>query len=123
MFKIFQYLYLASLFKRAKKGLVALIVYILLLFIISFMLNDFISVSAASTLYLLIALKWVSIVFLLSMIAYTLVKIYTQLDPLEPFNTSSKKSMPNEKKEHILGKDKLRTKSDLIVEKYSKSQH
>lgn len=75
MFKAFKYLLLASLYKKAKKSFMMLIVYVVSLILISFIINDLMSISTGVTVYILLLIKWASILSLLSLIGFSILKI------------------------------------------------
>ncbi|MCD4667313.1 MAG: hypothetical protein K8R44_01755 [Sulfurimonas sp.] len=123
MFKAFKYLLLASLYKKAKKSFVMLFVYLVALMLVSFIINDLMSISTGVAVYILILIKWVSILALLSLIGFSILKIFNIAT--NPFK--SKEDEINEsckaqdvKKDRILAKERLFTQSDLIMQKYMK---
>ena len=126
MFKAFKYLLLASLYKKAKKSFVMLFVYLVSLMLISFIINDLMSVSTGVAVYILLLIKWVSILSLLSLIGFSILKIFNiATNPFESKEDEVTKSNKEEvftdtKKDRILAKEKLFTQSDLIMQKYMK---
>lgn len=127
MFKAIKYLLLANLFKKAKKSFIILFVSVAALILISFIINDLMSVTTGAIVYILLFVKWVSIILLLCLIAINLLKIFNiATNPFEA-TKQDESSENNEikvsqglKKERILSKKKLFTQSDLIVQKYIK---
>lgn len=120
MFKVFKYLFLVTLYKKAKKSFVMLAMYVVLLILLSLILNDLISVATGLTVYVLLLVKWVLILLLLILIAFTLVKIFSVAT--NPLKKREEEREVNTKKERILAKEKLSTKSDLILQKYMKEK-
>ena len=126
MFKAFKYLLLASLYKKAKKSFVMLFVYVVSLILISFIINDLMSISTGVTVYILLLIKWASILSLLSLIGFSILKILNIAT--NPFESKENEVTKNDKskvstdtkKERILAKEKLFTTSDIIVQKYMK---
>ena len=126
MFKTFKYLLLASLYKKAKKSFMMLIVYVVSLILISFIINDLMSISTGVTVYILLLIKWASILSLLSLIGFSILKILNIAT--NPFESKENEVTKNDKskvstdtkKERILAKEKLFTTSDIIVQKYMK---
>jgi hypothetical protein len=126
MFKAFKYLLLASLYKKAKKSFMMLIVYVVSLILISFIINDLMSISTGVTVYILLLIKWASILSLLSLIGFSILKILNIAT--NPFESKENEVTKNDKskvstdtkKERILAKEKLFTTSDIIVQKYMK---
>lgn len=95
-----------------------LAVYVVVLILLSLMFSDFISIASGVSLYVLIFVKWVSVVLLLILIAITLAKIFSLATTI--FEKSEDMKELDVKKEKILSKEKLSTKSDLILQKYMK---
>ena len=123
MFKVFKYLLLANLYNRTKKSFITILISIISLVVLSLMMNDAINVAAGMSVYMLLLLKWISILSLLGLIGYNILKIINIATT--PFNTEKETQASDEKvidtrKDQILSKDKLYTKSDLILQKYMK---
>lgn len=123
MFKVLKYLFLANLYNRAKKSFITLLISIISLVVLSLMMNDAINVATGMSVYLLLLLKWIIILSLLGLIGYNILKIINSV--MTPFNTEKETQTNDEevvdtKKNRILSKDKLYTKSDLILQKYTK---
>ena len=126
MFKAFKYLLLASLYKKAKKSFMMLFVYVVSLILISFIINDLMSISTGVSVYVLLLIKWASILSLLSLIGFSILKILNIAT--NPFESKENEVTKNDKskvstdtkKERILAKEKLFTTSDIIVQKYMK---
>ena len=115
MFKAIKYLFLASLYKKAKKSFVMLFVYLVSLILISFIINDLMSIATGVVVYILLLIKWVSIISLLGLIGFSILKIFNIAT--NPFES---KEVEDTKKDRILSKEKLSTQSDLIMQKYMK---
>ena len=121
MFKVFRYLFLVTLYKKAKKSFIILFLSIVTLPLISFMINDFINISKSSDLYMLIVLKWAIIISLIFLILYNIIKIINiTINPFKDEQTSLKEKKQEFEKTYILEKKKLFTKSDNIINKYIK---
>jgi len=116
MFRVFRYLFLVTLYKKAKKSFIILLFSIVTLPLISFMINDFIKVSKSSDVYMFIVLKWTIIITLISLIIYNILKIINIA--INPFNEEKQEL----KKTYILEKEKLLTKSEKILQKYMKTK-
>lgn len=115
MFKAFKYLLLASLYKKAKKSFVMLFIYAVALMLISFIINDMMSIATGTVLYMLLLVKWVAILSLLSLIGFSVLNIFNIAT--HPFESTENEVT---KKDRILAKEKLFTQSDLIMQKYMK---
>jgi len=125
MFKVFKYLLYASLYKKAKSSFITLFVSLVALLVSSFMMNDLIAISTGITLYSLVIAKWALILILLGLIAWSVLKIINRAIDLFGFkttNTEDSTDAPKDiRKEKILNKDKLFTKSEIILQKYTKA--
>ena len=126
MFKVFKYLFIANLYNKAKKNFLLLFGSIISLILISLIINDAISVASGISIYIFLIVKWISILSLLILIGYSLIKIINIAT--SPFinedneNNSPEKEVIDTKKDRILNKEKLFTKSDLILQKYMKDK-
>jgi len=128
MFKTLKYLFLASLYKKAKKSFVMLFTCIVSLILFSLIMNDVINITTSEIIYMLLPLKWIVILFLFSLIAFSVLKIFNiAANPFESKlidkeTENIKQTLNNTKKERILAKEKLFTQSDLILQKYMKDK-
>ena len=123
MFKVFKYLFLVNLYKRAKKRILFLVGLVLTLLFFSLIINDLISVSSGMSIQVLLLTKWVIILTIVAFIARTVLQIINiATSPFEKDDTKPLKSIEvvDTKKEYILSKEKLYTKSDAILQKYMK---
>ena len=120
MFKVFKYMFLVNLYKKAKKRFMMLAVYLVLMVLISLILNDLIGVATGMNIYVLLLVKWISILLLLVLIVRNVVKIFHVAT--NPFEKKEDEKVVDTKKERILAKEKLFTKSDLILQKYMKEK-
>jgi len=126
MFRAFKYLLLASLYKKAKKSFVMLFIYVVALMLVSFIINDLMSISTGVAVSALLLIKWISILSLLSLIGFSILKIFNiatnpfESNENEVTSNNKEKVSTGTKKDRILAKEKLFTTSDLIVQKYMK---
>ncbi len=126
MFRALKYLFLASLYKKAKKSFVMLFVYVVLLILFSLIMNDVMSIATGGIVYMLLPLKWIVILCLLGLIAFSALKIFNvaanqfKSKSIDKETKSIKQTPSSTKKERILTKEKLFTQSDLILQKYMK---
>ena len=124
MFKVFKYLLLANLYNRAKKSFFILFGSIISLVLTSLILSDAVSVASGMSIYILLLVKWITILSLLGLIGLSILKIINIAT--SPFVTEEKAQDANEtiiaevKKARVLNKEKLLSKSDLIMQKYMK---
>ncbi len=127
MFKALKYLLFAGLYKKAKKSFTFLFLSIGAFIVISFIMSDAMSVASGISLYVLLITKWIILLSLLIVMAFSVLKIFNiATSPFAETKDSSvaKKSSKSDssKKKRILDKEKLYTKSDLILQKYMKDQ-
>ena len=118
MFRVFKYIFIATLYKKSKKSFITLLASIVTLPLVSFMLNDFIEVSQGVNVYMLLVFKWLVIVILLSLIVYNTLRIINIAT--NPFETEKESSTKEQKNNRILEKDELLSKSEIIMKKYMK---
>ncbi|MEA1892182.1 MAG: hypothetical protein U9N33_05655 [Campylobacterota bacterium] len=118
MFKTLKYLFLVGLYKKAKKSLMMLGVYLLSLILFTFLISDILSISTGAFVYLVLIVKWIGIITLLGLIVFSTLKIFNIA--LKPLDSQEEEGVKDEKKEKILSKEILHTQSDLILQKYMK---
>ena len=126
MFKALKYLLYASLYQKAKSSFIILLVSTVVLVVGSFMMNDIIGVSSGITLYMLMMAKWVLIITMLGLISFSLLKIINIA--MNPFSSKTAtqevvnvtEPVVDTKKENILNKEQIFTKSEMILQKYKK---
>ena len=123
MFKILKYFFLANLYNKAKKSFFIIFGSIISLVLISLIINDAIPVASGMSVYILLLIKWISILSLLGLIGFNILRIINVAT--SPFSTDEKGIITSEnivdaKKERILNKEILLSKSDLIMQKYMK---
>ncbi|EDZ63133.1 hypothetical protein SMGD1_2054 [Sulfurimonas gotlandica GD1] len=125
MFKALKYLLLANLYSRAKRSFIALFISVVSLILITFIMGDIISVSSGVSLYSLIIAKWFIVLAVLGFIVFNILKIINIATSPFTKETTVHTVVTSEvdmKREKILNKEKLFTKSDSILKKYIKAQ-
>ena len=126
MFKAIKYLFMANLYSKAKKYFLILFGSVLGLILVSLIISDAISVASGMSICVLLILKWIFILVFIIMIGYSILKIlHIAINPLGVENKNTKKTKEevlDEKKQYILEKEKIFTKSDLIIQKYMKDK-
>jgi len=118
MFKVFKYMLIANIYKKAKTSFILVFASLVALILLSFILNDIIKVSNGMEVYILLGIKWVGVLSLLGVVGYNIIKIINIATT--PFESQKASGSNDLKKEHILKKDTLLTKSDLILRKYQR---
>lgn len=124
MFKTLKYLLLANLYTKAKRSFIALFISIVSLILVTFIMGDIISVTSGISLYMFIALKWFMVLAILGFIAFSILKIINiATSPFSKDTVVHTEAIleADIKREKILNKEKLFTKSDSILEKYIKA--
>jgi hypothetical protein len=116
MFRMARYLLLLKLFQRVKANLIAAAVSLLLLAVSMLVMGDVVAVADASERSALLLFKWVLVLLFLLVMGCNAVKILKAA--LSPF--ASEKPLPDPKRERILGKERLRSRKELIFDKYEK---
>ena len=124
MFKALKYLLFAGLYKKAKRSFLILFGSIIALILINLIISDAVNVSSGMSVYFLLMIKWTTNLFLLWLIGFNALKIFNIAT--NPFTNSQPKvkvtKESDSKKDRILAKELLLTKSDLILQKYMKDQ-
>ncbi len=127
MFRVFKYLIMASIYKKAKKNFIILFISAFFLIITNLIINDLIEISSDKIIFLLLLSRWCITLILLSLIIFSITKIFNII--VNPFEKKDNQSLlsttskvyKDEKKDYLLSKEKLLTKSDLIMNKYTKN--
>lgn len=96
-----------------------LFVYFVSLILFLFIISDILSMASGLFIYIVLIVKWIVIPILLGLISFSILKIFNIAS--NPFDsTEEEPAVKDTKKEKILSKEKLQTKSDLILQKYMK---
>jgi len=123
MFKAIKYIFLANLFTKAKKSVYTFFVALLVMVVSTFILNDVIEVSDTNTIFVLIATKWFIILTMLTVMGFSIFKILsTTINPLsssKPKEIVKTAVIVDTKKVRILNKEKLTSRSEQIMNKYT----
>jgi len=111
---------MASLYKKAKKSFILLFIYTVSLILFLFVISDALDIATGVSVYIVLAVKWVGIFTLLSLISFSVLKIFNIAS--NPFDSTKEEEpvVKDSKREKILSKQTLQTKSDLILQKYMK---
>ena len=122
MFKLLKYLLLANLYKKAKRKIILFVGTLFTLIFFTLILNDLLSIVDGVNIYLLLITKWVGIFALFTFMVRTLLQIISMTTTLsyKDDTPTSSSTTKESKKEHILAKERLYTKSETILEKYIK---
>ncbi len=102
---------LVNLYKRAKKNIMGVLLSVLMIVLVSYLFADFIVIASEENSYGLLALKWLILLVLIFVIVLNIRQVVKVAS--SPFGREI-----DVKKERILAKEKLMTKSDRIIAKY-----
>lgn len=116
MFKLAKYYLLFNLYKRGKKNIMVIIVLIIAMIFVSYIFNDLMKVVGNGSQFELIAIKWLIFLSLFFSIIINLFKVMKRVTvSLEEKDIDY---VPDNSKEKLLAKRHLKSRSDLILEKY-----
>jgi len=126
MFKMLKYLFVANLYKKAKKQLILFSILLFILILSSSILNDIISATSGINLYVFIGIKWIVILLLLAYILFMFLKIIN-IATTNPLKKESRTILLSDKptthkREYILNKNTLLTESEMILQKYTEEK-
>ncbi len=116
MFKIAKYYLLLNLYQRAKGNIIAIVVSVFAMIFIAYLFGDLIAMAEGSSKYGLVTIKWLILFLLMVVIVFNLRKTVKKLSI--PFAKEGKEPTHDVKKERILTKEHLVSRSDLILNKY-----
>ena len=114
MFKIAKYYFLLNWYQKTKRNMIAIIVFTVLFIVSTYMFADLIAM-ADEKLGLVIA-KWIVILVSLTVIAFNVGEIFKSVPT--PFKIEEKDQVVDSRKEQIVSKEHLVSRSELILNKY-----
>lgn len=120
MFKLIKWVLLLTIWARSKVKIATILLIWISLVIFSQVINDILEFTDNDDPYL-IYIKWAVILTLSIFSGYLIFKVYLDLSPSSKPETSrslTKGAQPNTRKSRILAKEKIKTKSESIIEKY-----
>lgn len=117
MFRMVRYLFLLNLYRKVKPNVIAAAVSLLLLAVSVLVMGDVAAVADRADRFTVLLLKWVLVLLFLLVTGYNVTKILKAA--LSPFE-SKEQPRPDPQKERILGKERLRSRKELILGKYEK---
>ncbi len=117
MFKIAKYYMLVNIYKKAKFSIVLVLVSMTGMVLTSFVFSDILSMSEGGSRSLLIIVKWLILFLLIGVIGYHLRKIIKSASL--PFaGERETEVVPDKKRERVMEKVSLQSRSERILEKY-----
>jgi NADH:ubiquinone oxidoreductase subunit H len=122
MFKLAKYYVLVNIYKRARFSVLLVLISLVLMFITALIFSDLMAMVNVSGRTVLIAMKWLILFILIGLMAYHLRKILRSTS--HPFGTTEGKSeiVVNKKRERLMAKENLHSRSDLVLEKYRRTR-
>ena len=120
MFKLAKYYVLLNLYKRSKRNIITIVISLVLMILVSYIFADIINIRGNENSYGLIVIKWLMLLTLVFVMVFNVRKMIKIVSTL--FWKERKEDMPDIKKEMILGKEHLMSRSDLIIGKYRSSK-
>ena len=114
MFKMAKYYVLVKLYRKARKNIIVILVSLMMMVLLSHLFADLVVMEAYIGHF--ITLKWVMYLILLSVIIWNVKKI--QRISILPFGKEHDVIIVDIKKENILKKEQLLSRSELILNKY-----
>jgi len=117
MFKFAKYYLIINLYRKNKRSLLIVLVAIVMMITLSLIFSDLIVMAEDTERYFLVGIKWLLLFGLLGLIGYQLRKIFLQSSL--PFE---KNRSTNVKREQLMTKEKLQSRSEMIINKYRSVQ-
>ena len=114
MFKMAKYYVLLNLYRKARKNIIVILVSWMMMVLLSYLFADLATMEKYAGNVLIV--KWMLYLILLSVIVWNVRKM-TSIAIL-PFGKDNEEMIVDVKKENILKKEQLFSRSDLILNKY-----
>jgi len=114
MFKLAKYYFLFNWYQKTKRNMIAIMVFFVLFLVSIYMFDDLIAM--ADDKFELVIIKWIVILIFLSAIVCNMVKLL-KVVPV-PFKKEESDVVADKRKEKIIAKERLLSRSDLIINKY-----
>jgi len=114
MFKMAKYYVLINLYRKARKNIMVIAASLIIMVLLSYLFADLVLMEVYTGQFIIV--KWVVNLLLLLIIVWNIRKMTSIV--ILPFRKEHKKTIVDFKKENILKKDHLFSRSDLILNKY-----
>ena len=119
MFRAFKYIFFVNVYRQSKRNIAFVLGSLLALMLTVMISNDLITATAGLEKYLLILMKWSIVFLILGLLVINLKSIWKKaIKSVSLAKEKDDTTEPNIQKESILTKSKLKSRSDLILEKY-----
>lgn len=124
MIKLIKWFLILKLWRKSKSKIVIMLVFWIVLLLLNQVFNDLITLPKQDRPLNLLYLKWAFTCFVLGVSSFQLYRIYVDALLLIGVkqSPSSKEIQRGSKKQIILEKQSLKTKSDVIIAKYQNKQ-
>ena len=114
MFKMAKYYVLINLYRKARKNIIAILASLMMMVLFSYLFADLVAMETSAGH--LIIVKWMMYFILLSVIVWNVQKMKTIA--ILPFSKENEETVVDVKKENILKKEQLLSRSEFILNKY-----
>ncbi len=118
MFKLAKYYVIANMYKKAKFSIWVVLGSLVTMVIVSLVFSDLVGMTDGTGKGLMLGLKWLIFFSLLTVMAFYLRKIFKSISL--PFTNEC--VIVDEKKERVMQKAVLKSRSDIILDKYRKAE-
>jgi len=120
MFKLAKYYVLLNLYQNAKRNVIIILSSIVLFVMLIFIFSDLMAMAQGQEKYVFLIAKWIVLLSLLVVIGWNTKVALKKVR--HPFEKEDKQKVPDERKEKLLAKEQLQSRSDLILDKYRNSK-
>ena len=114
MFKIAKYYFILNWYQKTKSNMIAIAIFTVLFIVSTYLFGDLIAM--ADEKFGLVIAKWIVIIVLLAVIAFNMAQIFKAV-PV-PFKKEESDKAVDPRREKIVAKEQLVSRSDLILNKY-----
>lgn len=118
MFKFAKYYVIANIYKKTKLSVWAMFGSLVIMVITSLVFSDLVAMTDGAGKGLMIGVKWLILFTLLTVTAFHLRTIFKSISL--PFTNET--VVVDEKKERVMEKAVLKSRSDIIMDKYRKAK-
>ena len=119
MFKLAKYYVLVTIYKRAKFSVLMALASVVAMVVISLVFADLVEMNTGSGKALMVSAKWILLFTLLGLTVLHLSKI---VKSVSFYFGEDDSEVVDEKKGRVMEKIKLRSRSDVIMDKYRKAE-
>ena len=117
MFRLAKYYLLVSLYNKVKRNLFALLIAIVLILFVVYISADLLQTIASESRIMVLAVKWILLLGLMAVIGFNIREMVRVAGTAFSLKEEELKEK-DPRKETILSKEKLQSRSELILQKY-----